>query len=309
MDKYLITGATGQQGGAVARELLKRNATVHALVRDVGSEASKALKGEGVILFEGDFENIAAIEKAASGVTAVFLNPIFNPVDLSAEERGAKNVIKAALKTKTVKTLVVSTSFKTDGHEERAAKDPNYYYPLSIYYASKSAIEKAVREAGFQHYTILRPAWMMYNYTLPTSRFHFPEMESQQTVAGAYLPSSTMPHFDVVDLGKLATTALLEPERFNGHEIELGHEALTLKEVAVVLSETTGVDVKVHYRDEKEAEAMKDKVPTQPFHAMANDMEMKGNGEVLSQYGIPLTSFREYCERNKDALRKALGQS
>ena len=307
MGRFLVTGATGHQGGAVARELLKRNATVHALVRDAGSEVSKALKEDGVILFEGDFENIAAIEKATSGVTGVFLNPILHPTDPLAERRGAANVIQAAVKAKTVKTLVVSTSFKTDGHEERFAKDPNY--PLSSYYASKAAIEKAVREAHFQHYTTLRPAWMMYNYILPTSRIHFPELESQQTLAGAHLPSSTLPHFDPMDLGKLAAAALLEPERFNGHEIELGYEALTLKEAAQVLSETTGVKVKVHYRDEMEAENMKDKVPTQPFHIMANETQMRGNEEVLSQYGIPLTSFREYCERNRDALRKALGQN
>ena len=307
MERFLVTGATGHQGGAVARELLKRNAIVHALVRDAGSEGSKALKEEGVVLFEGDFENIAAIEHATFGVTGVFLNPILHPTDPIAERRGAANVIQAAKKSKAVKTVVVSTSFKTDGHEERFAKDENY--PLANYYASKSAIEKTVREAGFQHYTILRPAWMMYNYVLPTSRVHFPELESQQTLAGAYLPSSTMPRFDPIDLGKLAAAALLQPERFNGHEVELGYEALTLEEVAQVLSETTGVNVKAYYRDRKEAEAMKDKVPTQPFHIMANETEMKGNEEVLRQYGIPLTSFREYCERNKDALRRALGQN
>ena len=117
-----------------------------------------------------------------------------------------------------------------------------------------------------------------------------------------------MSHFDVEDLGKFAAAALLQPERFSGHELELSHEALTLEEAANAIRQATRVDVKTHYRNEQEIEEMRQKVPTQPFQILANEIVMKGNGKELSRYGIPLTSFEEFCVRNRAALREALGQ-
>lgn len=43
----LVTGATGQQGGAVAQALLKRGHRVRALVRDPDSKAAVGLKAQG----------------------------------------------------------------------------------------------------------------------------------------------------------------------------------------------------------------------------------------------------------------------
>ena len=170
MGKFLVTGATGHQGEAVARELLRRGATVHALVRNVGSDASRALKEQGAVLFKSDFLDLPAIAEAASHVSGVFLNPVLSPSDPGSEVRGAMNVIQAALTTKTVETVVVSTAYKTDRHEEFMTQNPNY--ELFPYYSNKSAIERAVRGAGFKHYTIFRPAWLMYNYLRPYSMHH-----------------------------------------------------------------------------------------------------------------------------------------
>src|SRR6267378_1090408 len=43
----LVTGATGQQGGAVARELLARKHTVRAMTRKSDGDAAKALARQG----------------------------------------------------------------------------------------------------------------------------------------------------------------------------------------------------------------------------------------------------------------------
>ena len=53
----IVTGATGQQGGEVARNLITGGHTVRALVRDLNSEKSVALKSLGAELFEGDFSD------------------------------------------------------------------------------------------------------------------------------------------------------------------------------------------------------------------------------------------------------------
>jgi uncharacterized protein YbjT (DUF2867 family) len=64
----LVTGATGNVGSAVARELLARGAAVRAFVRDPGAE----LPG-GVDRAVGDFEDRSSIRAALDGVDRVFL--------------------------------------------------------------------------------------------------------------------------------------------------------------------------------------------------------------------------------------------
>ena len=70
---FLVTGATGQQGGATVRELLKAGAKVHAFVRDPLKPAAKELEALGAVLFKGDYADVAAIERASAGVKGIFV--------------------------------------------------------------------------------------------------------------------------------------------------------------------------------------------------------------------------------------------
>ena len=63
----LVTGATGQQGGAVTRHLLKDGWKVRALVRDPNKDSAKALAQQGAELAKGDLNDRATIEAALKG--------------------------------------------------------------------------------------------------------------------------------------------------------------------------------------------------------------------------------------------------
>ena len=301
---FLVTGATGQQGGATARELLKHNVIVHALVRNTESEASQELRRLGCVLFQGSYDDLPAVEAALKGVKGVFLNPMVNLADPDAEVRQASNIIRAAIATRKVETMVVATSFNTAKHRTWAEWDPEYV--LSDYYSRKAAVEDAVRKAGFRHWTILRPAWLMHNYLPPSSWFHFPELETESTLATAYEPWTVMPHFDAYDVGKFAAAALLEPTRFDREEIELGNEHLTIEEVANLLTNASGKKVRARYRGTAEIREMADRVPTQGFHLIANELGLAVDAKALKKYNIPLTTFSQYFEKNKEQLLKAL---
>ena len=54
--QVLVTGATGQQGGLVARNLLKKGHDVRAFVRYTESNAAKELVELGATLARGDFD-------------------------------------------------------------------------------------------------------------------------------------------------------------------------------------------------------------------------------------------------------------
>src|SRR5882757_9881217 len=70
--RVLVTGATGSQGGAVAKLLLDHGHQVRAVTRQPDSPAAKALAARGVELVVGDLTDRPAMEAAARGVDAVF---------------------------------------------------------------------------------------------------------------------------------------------------------------------------------------------------------------------------------------------
>ena len=68
---FLITGITGNVGGAAARHLLAAGHTVRALVRDPQKAAGWA--AQGVELRQGEFTDTAAVASALEGVEGAYL--------------------------------------------------------------------------------------------------------------------------------------------------------------------------------------------------------------------------------------------
>ena len=68
----LVSGATGRQGGAVARELLSRGYPVRGLTRNPESERAQQLAGLGIEMVKGDFDDVGSLNSATQGVYGVF---------------------------------------------------------------------------------------------------------------------------------------------------------------------------------------------------------------------------------------------
>src|SRR6202008_4527553 len=104
----LVTGATGQQGGAVARALLSRGHRVRALARKPDSDAARQLMSAGADLVTGDLGDTASVLKAASGVGTMFLMGDSNEV--GTEEETRQGIIAAeAAKSSGVGHLIYSS--------------------------------------------------------------------------------------------------------------------------------------------------------------------------------------------------------
>ena len=71
-DLVLVTGATGQQGGAVAVQLLARGHKVRALTRKPDGEKAQALAARGAEVVRGDLDDAQSIERALKGVWGTF---------------------------------------------------------------------------------------------------------------------------------------------------------------------------------------------------------------------------------------------
>ena len=93
-----VTGATGQQGGAVARKLLADGWKVRALTRDVDKPAAQELAALGAEIFAGDMNDRAELDAAFKGAYGVFsVQNFWLPnVGFEGEIKQGKNVADAA---------------------------------------------------------------------------------------------------------------------------------------------------------------------------------------------------------------------
>ncbi len=92
----LVTGATGNQGGALTRALLRRGHHVRALTRRPESPAAVELKRLGAEIVSGDFDDPDSLAQAAKDVDTVFA--LSTPFEAGAdtETRQGINVADAA---------------------------------------------------------------------------------------------------------------------------------------------------------------------------------------------------------------------
>ncbi len=72
----LVTGATGNQGGAVARSLRARGWKVRALVRDPAKPTAQRLAKDNIELVQGDLFTTASLENALNEVYGVVLQEV-----------------------------------------------------------------------------------------------------------------------------------------------------------------------------------------------------------------------------------------
>ena len=310
MASYLVTGATGRQGGAVVNHLLAAGAKVHAVVRNPSSREATALHEKGVVLFEGTYEEPDKVFfAAAKGCTGVFLNlTVFEPGKARAQADAIISACRTGAET-TLTSIVLSSTSRTDEMSTELDTASAVHPWLGQYYTAKSEVEAAVRESRIEHYTILRPPVLAYDYLLPSSVTPqaFPQLPRSGTLVTSLDDNGTMPYLDEDDIGMLTVAALLEPSKFSGHEIELASDNLSSQEVRDILGLVSGIDINLHKRTASELEESKMTEFFQVFELLANHSPRRVDVEALEEkYGIKLTRFSEYMEKNKDKLIDSL---
>lgn len=115
----LITGATGNNGGEIVKQLLAVDALVRILVRDRQKDAAKiaALEAQGVEVFQGDFAQPSSLEPALENVeSALLLSSVMpNQVELqgnfinASKRAGAKHMESQGTNAEVTNTVVEVT--------------------------------------------------------------------------------------------------------------------------------------------------------------------------------------------------------
>lgn len=105
----LVIGATGRQGGAVARELARAGKTVRALTRDPASNAAGLLADSGISVVGGDLNDAGSLLDAVRGVEVVFAMTVAtDPVQREVEHGVA--IVEASRSARTPQLIFSSAA-------------------------------------------------------------------------------------------------------------------------------------------------------------------------------------------------------
>jgi uncharacterized protein YbjT (DUF2867 family) len=217
----LVTGATGQQGGAVARRLIQLGHQIHAFTRKPQSEAAQRLAAAGANITIGDFDDPAAVTDAMKRVDAVFA--LSTPYEAGPDREIRQGIaLVDAAKAAGVRHLVY-TSVASVGKTGIPHFD------------SKAVVERHLQASGVP-YTIIAPVFFMAN------------LENPQVTRGGNLTLALPPdrRLQVValeDIGALVALAIDQPQRVLGQRIEVASDELTPAQMAETIGRVTGRSV------------------------------------------------------------------
>src|SRR5688500_9245581 len=205
----LVTGATGQQGGAVAHALLARGHRVKALTRKPDSDAARRLASAGADLVTGDLGDAASIVKAASDVDTMYL--MGNSYEAGTEEETRQGIIAAdAAKAAGVGHLIYSSVADAD----KQTGIPHF--------ESKNLVEKHVAGLGIP-YTISAPVAFMENFVAPWSIGAL----SQGTHALAMPPRRVLQLVALADIGAFVSAMVERREQVFGKRFDFAGDELS----------------------------------------------------------------------------------
>ena len=224
----LVTGATGHQGGAVARHLLGRGVAVRALTRDPDSDAARALARLGAEVAEGDFDDAPSLDRALDGADAAFSLQLTTYADggrYTARELGRELRQGMAFADAAQRAGLRHLVYSSVGGAERRSGVPTW--------EPKRAVEAYLHETGLP-LTVLRPVGLMENH-----RWSADAIRSGR-LAGPLRPDSVYQQVATDDVGLAAAEAFTDPDGWLGRAVELAGDAPTMAETAAAFADALG---------------------------------------------------------------------
>jgi uncharacterized protein YbjT (DUF2867 family) len=269
----LVTGATGQQGGAVARALIANGQKVRVMTRH--PEKAAALAKAGAEVVQGDLTNQAVLQMALRGVHGVFA--MSTPFEAGMDAEVRQGIMLADAAKQAGITHYVYTSV---GSAHRHTGIPHF--------ESKRKVEQHIQKIGLPA-TILRPVWFMDNFTT------FAKPSPEGVITLPMRPDRKLAMVALKDIGAFSAAAFLRPTDFVGQAIDLAGDELTIPEVAVILTKAMGTPISFQEFPRDQAESMLG----HDFAVMFRWFNEVGYAinipNLKQQFGISLTTFAEWA--------------
>ena len=276
--KILVTGATGQQGGAVAAALAGSDFQLVGMTRKPDSPAAQALKKKGITIVQGDLDDSASLTKALAGAWGVFAVQNTWEAGVEKEEEQGKRIASLAREAG-VQHFVYSSV----GSAHRATGIPHF--------DNKWRVEGTVRSLGFPSHVILRPVFFMENIVSPW-------FLTGDKIYSALDPKTVLQMIAVKDIGVYGARAFTDAARLNRREIDLAGDALTMTQTAAQLG--AGLGRTIEYVQIPMAEVRKN---SEDFALMLEWFGRTGyNADIAAlekEFGVKSTTFATWAAGQK----------
>lgn len=294
----LVFGATGAQGGSVARNLLARGVfSVRAITRKTDSPAASALRDLGAEIVQGDLDDPASLAAALDGVYGVFGVTNFWE-HFEKEGPQGRNLVKAVSEAN-VGHFIFSTLPPIEKATGGALKSPHFDL--------KAEHEDYARSLGipstFVHVPFYYENFLYFFPPRPvgdgTYQFGFPQGDTPLFAMSAH------------DVGLLVAPMFEQPGKYIGKVVKLAADELPPTAYADAMSRATGATVTYAYVPRETfaalgfpgAEDLADMFEFYRLHIPSRVREI----ETCRAIAPDLQSFETWATRNADALRQTLG--
>lgn len=278
-DIILVTGATGNQGGAIARRLLSKGYRVRALTRNPEGDNAKALTRLGARVVQGDFEDAQSLERALEGAWGAYSVQNTWEAGVVKEEEQGKRFAEIA-REKGIAHFVYSSV----GSAQCDTGIPHF--------DNKWRVEQKIRELAFPSYTILRPAFFMDNFLSPW--FKPALMEGKLSLA--LKPETVLQMIAVEDIGKFGALAFEQHEKMNRVELDISGDQRTMPETADIISRAMDKRITFDRRPIEEVRGW-----SEDFAIMLEWFDRVGYCADIAglerQYGFNLIKFPEWAAK------------
>ncbi|MGE0865528.1 MAG: NmrA/HSCARG family protein [Vicinamibacterales bacterium] len=270
----LISGATGQQGGATARALAGKGFKIRALTRNPDSEAARAIAATGAELVKGDLDDEASLKAALAGAWGAYAVQNTWTAGVEGEEAQGHRFAKVA-RAAGVQHYVYASVASAD----RKTGIPHF--------ENKYRVEDTVRGLGFPSYAIIRPVFFMEN--LPS-----PWFLNGDHLVSTLKPDTKLQMIAVRDIGEYGALAFLDDARFRNLELDIAGDEVTLPQAADTIGRALGKPLS--YLQIPISEVRKNSedfaLMLEWFEAVGYDADIAGNA---AKYGVKPTSLADWA--------------
>lgn len=220
-----VCGATGRQGGAVTRSLLKQGWRVRALTRRPNQEGTLDLAAMGAEVAAADMEDLASLRRAFDGADGVFSVQNGLASGFDRELTQGKNVADAAKESGVAHVVYASA-----GPGQTGTGVPSW--------ESKLQVEDHMRKLRLP-FTSLRPQAFM---ELMTDKGYYPAVGTWRIfprLTGEHRP---IPWLAVEDVGPIAVAVFADPDEYVDRSLVLLSDVKSLAECRALHREVMGRD-------------------------------------------------------------------
>jgi uncharacterized protein YbjT (DUF2867 family) len=216
----LITGATGNQGGAVIRALTGKGFRLRAMTRKTDGAAALALAASGVELVKGDLDDAASLKAALAGAWGTLAVQNTWEAGVEKEEEQGKRFATVAREAG-----VQHFVYQSVGSADRQTGIPHF--------DNKARIEDTVRSLNFPSHVIIRPVFFMENLLSPW-------FLNGDKLCAALKPTTVLQMIAVRDIGQYGARAFTDAARLNRREIDIAGDAVTMPQAAAIFTKALG---------------------------------------------------------------------